>query len=183
MLIGLAGKKRSGKDTVARMLKEHGFVQSSFAAPIRSFVASLLGATLDELEIEKEDPIALLDGVTPRHMMQTLGTEWGRELIHPELWLRSWRMRYQRYLYIGVDVVVSDVRFDNEARIIEQLGGVVVQIVRPGLPDADSHISETPLPENLIHGYLYNDSDMETLQQRVTDMLTTLQHRGARSHG
>lgn len=177
MLIGLAGKKRSGKDTVARMLQAHGFVPSSFAAPLRSFVAGLLGATLEELDREKETPLAFLDGATPRQMMQTLGTEWGRAMVHPELWTRSWAQRYRSYIDAGADLVVTDVRFENEAEIIWSAGGYVVELHRPGLSSDDSHISEAGLPGRLIHASLYNDCDMETLQQRVADMLTFLQQQ------
>ncbi len=178
MLIGIAGKKRSGKDTVARMLKSHGFVPSSFAAPLRSFVAGLIGATHEELDREKETPLAFLDGATPRHMMQTLGTEWGRQMIHPELWTRCWLQRHRRYIDAGIDLVVSDVRFENEADIIRAQGGFIIELQRPGLPfDRDIHISELGLPAHLIDGTIHNDSDMETLQQRVDDMLATLQQR------
>jgi hypothetical protein len=75
MLIGIAGPKRSGKDTLARGLcAALGLSQDSFAGPLRAFVANTLGMTLAELEDAKEAPIAWLDGITPRHLMQTVGT-------------------------------------------------------------------------------------------------------------
>lgn len=179
MLIGLTGKKRSGKDTVARMLQEHGFVQTSFAAPIREFVAQLIGLSLDDLERVKESHVTDLGNVTPRHMMQTLGTEWGRQMIHPDIWTSTWAARYCMYALKGENIVVSDVRFPDEAELIRAHGGWVVEVQRPGLIIGDSHASEAGIPDNLIDVKLYNDCDLAVLRDRVSHMFGRFQHGGA----
>ena len=70
MLIGIAGPKRSGKDTLAKGLsKALNLPVDSFAAPLRKFVAELLNCSVATLESCKEHPIKWLDGATPRSMM------------------------------------------------------------------------------------------------------------------
>jgi hypothetical protein len=148
MLIGIAGAKRSGKTTLACALSERfGLRHLSFAAPIRGFVCELLGWTEDELEQRKELPVAWLDGVTPRHMMQTLGTEWGRSHVHSELWIRHLARQVDD---AGGRAVVSDLRFPNEAESIIARGGIVVRLHR-GRASGDSHVSELSLPDRLVH--------------------------------
>jgi len=88
-LIGLTGPAGSGKDTVARLLcEQHGFVQIAFADPLRAMLKAGLGLT-DEHFNNREDKEAPLEwlGKSPRQLLQTLGTEWGRRQVHPHLWL------------------------------------------------------------------------------------------------
>lgn len=133
MIIGIAGKKRSGKDTAAKVFERLGFTHDSFAAPMRRFVNDILGCELrDE---DKESQIDWLDGMTPRKMLQTLGTEWGRQMIHPDLWVRALMRRAPPMC------VISDVRFENEAAAIRATGGVIVHIYRRPMM-SDSHVSE-----------------------------------------
>jgi len=171
MLLGIAGAKRSGKTLLASLLAErHGLAHLSFAAPIRAFVADLLGGTLDQLELEKETPIAWLEGVTPRHMMQTLGTEWGRQMVCQQLWVRI----CMRKALLAGRAVISDVRFPNEAHAIHEAGGKVIRLLR-WADASDSHISERPLDGSLIDYELANDSESpETLLRAVEALLPVL---------
>lgn len=168
MLIGLAGAKQSGKTLLANLLAEsYGLQHFSFAAPIRQFVASLLGGTLEQLEVEKEVPIAWLNGVTPRHMMQTLGTEWGRRMIDQDIWLR---LCMRKALAAG-SAVISDVRFPNEARAIREHGGKVIRLNRWSQRPEDRHISERPLEPELIDFELANDGDSPDSLLRAVEVL------------
>ncbi len=85
-IIGLHGLARSGKDTLASYLVEHhGFVRIGLADPLRKFVSDITGIPLEDLMDgpTKETPLEWLNNKSPRVLMQTLGTEWGRELIGP----------------------------------------------------------------------------------------------------
>lgn len=163
MLIGLAGPKRSGKSTLAAGLCESlGLAEDSWAGPIRRFVADTLGWTMDELEARKEAPIHWLGGVTARQMMQTVGTEWGRRMVHGDLWLRSLFMRIP-----AEGAVISDCRFPNEAQAILDRGGMVIQLSRPGTGEGDAHASELPLPPELVSVRLVNDGTPAQLIERA----------------
>jgi len=166
---GLAG---AGKSTAAMHLVErHGFERIRFAGPLKAMMAAL---GLSQAEIDgnrKEEPCELLGGKTPRFAMQTIGTEWGRQLIHPDLWIRAWRAAVDR-LPAGVPVVVDDCRFPNEAEAVKAAGGVCVRIERPGAGTASKHESEQhQLPAIFT---IYNNVSVEDLTQALDAFLRDL---------
>lgn len=179
-IIGLTGQKRSGKDTVAGLIEMHtsrpwqkSMLRESFAGPIRSAVAGMLGWSMAELEEHKELPLARLDNTTPRHMMQTMGTEWGRQMILSDLWVRLLEVRLEKEINYGFyDVgVITDVRFENEAKMIKSMDGIILRVVRPGLPPPDGHSSETPLPDDLVDATIVNDGTISELSAKVGEFM------------
>ena len=146
-IIGLTGHKGAGKDEAATALVQAGFVHLKFAAPIKVMLRALLNfRQVNPADIErmidgnlKEVPADALSGETPRHAMQTLGTEWGRRQIAPDLWTS---IVIARAGLEHCNVVISDVRFPNEVEVIRELGGEVWRIARPGCR-GDGHLSET----------------------------------------
>lgn len=130
VVLGLAGRKSSGKSAVCnRLVAEYGAVKSSFADPLKKMLRTI-GLTDDQLwgALKETPDHDTLLGQTPRHAMQTLGTEWGRKLISPDLWARLWLKleAVERPTFM----VIEDVRFDNEVAAIRQLGGIVIGIER-----------------------------------------------------
>lgn len=172
-IIGLTGVARAGKDSVAQCLRDlYGYRQESFAAPIREFVARILGCDLATLESIKEKPIAWLGGTTPRWMMQTVGTEWGRRTIDPDLWVKACMHRVADHINLGSRVVISDVRFDNEAENIIARGGHVWRIERPGAGSVSSaHASEAGIHDNLVTHTLQNVGTLVDLRITVVRVL------------
>jgi hypothetical protein len=173
-IIGLySSVPRSGKSTVARMLTSRGFEQHSLADPIKNMVFSLLrdldieaSRAYDYITTNKSEVIEEL-GVNPRHILRTLGTEWGRDCIHPQIWLKAWEARSSKC----ERVVVDDVRFVNEAELIKSKGGQLWRIVRPGVEDPDGfHASEGGLEGWEFDGIIYNDKTFGELSQEVFDM-------------
>ena len=73
--------------------------------------------------------------------MQTLGTEWGRELVHPHLWILLANERLKVLRGAGIGMLISDVRFQNEADWIRSEGGIVLEIRRPELEKVQEHKS------------------------------------------
>lgn len=150
-IIGLTGLAGTGKDSAALYLcQEYGFVQAAFADPLRSMVLQFLEeAGLDHAWLTerrcKERLITGL-GVSARALMQTLGTEVGRAL-HPDLWVRHLGLR------LGLDgqpgstpvhdrIVISDVRFGNEAAWLRARGGRLVRLHRDTAAGVRPHASE-----------------------------------------
>ena len=168
-VIGLTGAAGSGKDTVRGMLEAHGYIGIAFADPMRAMLAELLEhAGLPEAWLtdrqRKEEPIPWL-GLSYRQMAQTLGTEWGRAL-HPDFWLRIASMRMGSYGE-GARFVISDVRFDNEAKLVRELGGVIWRIQRPGIEAVRPHVSETELASIRVDDLVNNHGTIEQLQVEV----------------
>lgn len=149
IIVGLTGRAGCGKSTLAALLeKEQGFERIRFADPLkamlRAYYASCGRKATTDRRIEgdlKEKPDPFLFGRTPRHAMQTLGTEWGRGAIHPDIWVGAWGLRT---FNCAGSIVAEDCRFENEAEGLRDRGGVIVRITRPS---ADSqpgtHASES----------------------------------------
>lgn len=177
MIIGLTGLAGSGKSLVAAHLAErHGFRVLKFAGPLKAMMRALLAeAGIDrdiaESMIEghrKEQPSEALSGHTPRHAMQTLGTEWGRTCIDHGFWVDVWKSAATAW---GGRIVADDCRFLNEVGAVHDLGGAVVGVYRAGL-STGSHVSENAnLPRDF---WIVNDADITHLcdeADRVVEML------------
>lgn len=170
-LIGITGYAGSGKTTAARILVErHKFLQVKFAGPLKAMVRCL---GLGDAEIEgnlKELPSAILGGKTPRHAMQTLGSEWGRDLIHPNLWVNAAMAMVDDALDHGGRVVIDDLRFPNEAEAIKSRGGMIVRIQRDGVGPVNAHHSEAnDIPPDWM---IYNSGTLGGLGLQL-DILAT----------
>lgn len=171
VLIGVCGAIGAGKTTVANIIRdEFDLVEESFASGMKEGLKTMLGLTDDQVygnsEV-KERAIPLLsdtDVVSPRTMMQTLATDWGRNMVHPDIWIfrvaRRWKeLLESEEIYHGM--VIHDVRFENEARWIKEQGGYIIQVDdsrvtygRP--PQVEGHESEKGIPSHLVDTYLSN---------------------------
>lgn len=162
-IIGLAGRKQSGKTSAAQYLEKSGFVRLSFAEPMRKMLDALLlsyGYSQREIErmltIDKEVLLGEIEQ-SPRHLLQTLGTEWGRNCINPDLWLLVAR---QKILHADSDYIVfDDVRFENEAAMIRDLGGLIIHIDRGELL-SDFHASEAGIDDHEADAFVDNDHSL-----------------------
>lgn len=131
-LIGVHGKARSGKDTVARILvDEHGFVRTAFADPLKAASAVLFGwpvemAFSDEIKGYKSP----LWDITGRTAFQRLGDAM-KIGFGPDFWIKRWACEYAR-LKDKHSIVVADVRTNAEADMIRGLGGVILHLERRG---------------------------------------------------
>lgn len=136
IVIGLTGRAGSGKSTVAeRLVCEHGFQAIAFADPLWAML-DIIGVDTERVHVDREyKDHYLLPGIgkTPRALIQTLGTEWGRQLVHPDLWVIVARRQIEahEHLYGRIErLVFTDVRFDNEAALLHQMGGQLWRIIR-----------------------------------------------------
>jgi hypothetical protein len=183
-LIGLySSAPQSGKSSIASYLSTYGYRTVSFASPLKAMVRSFLthaGYTYDQVDdlltpAQKERVIPEL-GVSPRHLLQTLGTEWGRECISPDVWVKCWKRNVKYYLTSDLPVICDDVRFPNEAEAIRELGGELWLVTRPGTRRHTSHASEGSLDDfPYFDRRLTNNGTLIDLYQsvrRVIDITT-----------
>lgn len=110
-------------------------------------------------------------GFSWRQAAQTLGTEWGRAL-NPDLWVLLME-RALTALAPDARVVISDVRFENEAEMIHRLGGSLVHLVgrRADLGDAAAHASEARLPGYCVDFVIGNDKEVSHLYAGLSAMV------------
>lgn len=144
-IVAFMGEAGVGKTTVADYLvAQQGFKRVKFADPLKNMLRAI-GLTEAEIEGDlKNEPCDLLQWKTPRHAMQTLGTEWGRKLIGEKFWTDLWIATANNYRL----VVCDDCRFPNEAEVIRSMGGRIVKIIRPdheNPAEVAAHSSETSM--------------------------------------
>ena len=176
MIIAFTGYAGAGKSAAAKILVENGWTRAKFAAPLKNMLRSLLRdqGVKDEFVIDemiegrlKEQPTHYLNGRTPRHAMQTLGTEWGRTCIDEDLWVDA-AMRS-----VSGPTVFDDCRFPNEAAAIREAGGTIIEIQRPGVLAINGHVSEVLVEPDWI---IYNQGNLETLKWAVLNAAQGLGH-------
>ncbi len=187
MLIGLySSYPQSGKSTVAKLIRE-GWPASiiPMAAPLKLFAGSLLGQVGADaayhLYNNKNIPIDQLPGrPTGRHLLQSLGTDWGRGMISPELWTTLWQGCYDRHRgdpYGSKIVIVDDVRFPDEFRKIKSNGGVMWKISRPHHYERSLHASEGALNLFGFDAEIINDGGLEPLALQIDELIDTSHRR------
>ena len=136
-LIAVFGAAQSGKSTLAEALAENAWIKrEKFAAVLYEVLSILIGTPAEELiEIsgaEKETPRPELCGKSIRTFLQLLGTEFGRDMIGPDLWANAIIPKILRNAQEGLLTVIDDMRFANELRVVRGLDGLVVRVTRPG---------------------------------------------------
>jgi len=163
MILGLCGLARSGKSTIAAHLEARGFYRLRFSSPLKNMLRAI-GLTESEIEGDlKESPCDALGGATPRHAMLTLGTEWGRDMIHPDLWVILWQRHAAQH---SENIVVEDMRFPNELAAIRNLGGIVWRVDR-GAGRSINHRSEGFVRSFEPDRIIMNDGDPDALYDAV----------------
>jgi hypothetical protein len=176
-LIGLAGPAQSGKSTTADAITSFGYTRLRFADPIKRALRAILEASgmtpatiTRHLDGDlKEAPLDVLEGRTARYAMQTLGTEWGRELIGPNLWVNITMSLTRKILSAGGNVVIDDVRFWEEVGAIRDLQGMMIEITRPGVSYNSSHKSEDGL--NGFELSLDNTGSEQDLHRKIQQII------------
>lgn len=163
MIIGLTGKARSGKDTAAAQLVKGGFEHYWFSKPMKDACKSIFGWSDAHLYGDLKEVVDKRFGCSPRQALQTLGTEWGRDCIGEDLWVDIAKIKMQS----AENIVISDVRFDNEARAIAEMGGLVFEIVRGDTEQVNEHSSESGISDYLINSTITNNSTIEHFNNEI----------------
>lgn len=173
LLIGMAGKAGSGKDTVGNYLKSvQQFEGVAFADAIRDGMRAMFGFTDKHFAHPHKEEVLEQYGKSPRQMMQTLGTEWGRQCVNENLWLIVAGEKVKKFHDSNTDVVITDVRFENEAKWVRENGGVIWHVFRPGLGEVAAHTSESGVMFYPTHDVIIDNSGtIHDLHAKVLDAL------------
>ena len=182
MIIGLCGRKGCGKSSVAESMERvSGYVSYNFASPIRKALGAM-GVPEDMLndpELKEKPTNYVFGNKTPRQLMQLLGTEFGRDLVSKSIWVDHLIERIR--MAATDDIVVDDVRFDNEVEALKLEGAFIVEVKRDDsfYKHNDVHISEHGVSPELIDHTFENISCYQTdLDASVESLVNFLKVRG-----
>lgn len=178
-LVGVCGRKRSGKDTFASILVEsYGFKRLGFADRVKQLLAAVnpivggsesslirLSSFTDDWEDAKEIPEV-------RRMLQQLGTE-ARSLLGDSIWVDPVIWEVQSRLANHEQIVISDVRFPNEAERIRDLGGFIVRMHRDpiGSDLVSRHVSETAMDDFVADKDINNVGGLDSLRLAAAEVM------------
>lgn len=164
-LVAFSGPAGAGKSTMAEAFPEAE--RLSFAEPIRRMLIAL-GVPEQNLRDPKlkNVPLPQFGGRSARYLMQTLGTNWGREMVSDDIWTSAASILIENALKTKM-VVIDDARFDNEADAIHKLGGMLVEVMREGHKHSDVHASERGISNAKIDRVVLNTGSVEKLHRWV----------------
>ena len=177
-IIGFTGYAGAGKDTAAAALVARGYTRLAFADRLREILLAVdplipvpgtaTFARLSAVIADRGWQAAKMEIGEVRDLLQRLGTEGGRDVLGPNVWIDA---TFARITTRG-RYVVTDVRFDNEAERIRALGGHVYRIVRPGVGPINAHATEAGISEHLIAGTITNGGTVAALTQEAARLTT-----------
>lgn len=168
MLIGVSGRKGSGKSTLASYLVErYGYKERAFADPIKQAVLLLFQLDPRQLDGVAKEVVDHRYSLSPRRMMQLVGTDMFRDMVSKTFWVDYFKTWYSAQT--TQDIVVPDVRFQNEVDVIRDLGGIVVRLVRE-TTSSDDHVSETEVDR--LTGI---DIEIQNDTSEVSDLWTSFE--------
>jgi hypothetical protein len=185
MIVGLVGYAQAGKDSAAAGLVKEGYHKVAFADALRAMMARLNPLLCVRQEVmnfyknpDYEHYNVLVHhrsyewvkaNTNARDFMVALGAG-AREILGGDVWINAAKTAIEGHLLAGHDVVITDVRYLNEARLVTSMGGRNINILRPGVEAANKEelrsIDEIHY-YGLIDSWVLNDSTLDDLAEKV----------------
>jgi hypothetical protein len=191
MIIAISGKIGSGKSTVGDIFEKQGFQLDSFAKSVKDICSILFGYDRNKIDgstpadrlwrekVDKNHTNLMEKDFTPRDAMVLVGTEFGRNMIHPNIWIETLFNRYDK----NTDLLITDLRFPNEYEEIKKRGGIVIRINRPNLTkltnlnsvnNDSNHISECALDNYNFDYVINNNTTLYDLEIKVLNIINEI---------
>jgi hypothetical protein len=183
-LVGITGKHGVGKDTAAKFLCDTLlYTKYSLADPLKKGVKEIFNFSDDQLWGNAKDIVSPFWGVSPREVLQKFGTDIIRNRIKDvipalkDIGDNFWVLRFNLWYRSFIDenpmgkVVISDVRFKNEALAVKTYSGIIIKIVRKLDYEEDTHISETEMDNIKEDILIENNGTIEALNIQLNDKI------------
>ena len=172
MIIGLLGRARCGKDTVANLIRINSAVPFEivrFAQPIKDAVCSLYGISPEHVETNKKEEVLANYGITPRQAMQEITDYYMRKHGHDFFSARVFQNVATK------NIIIPDVRFKRDTEEIKRCKGIVLKIIRPDnttFYTCEHTVDTCPSDFTII-----NDGSLTDLEDKVMDIINRISHR------
>jgi hypothetical protein len=166
-IIGFGHLARVGKDSAAEVLvRRAGYRRLAFADPLKAMTLDVFPTLRDRVETWGWERVKNTDPAV-RPILQRLGAA-----VRDHLGIDTWLDAALASIEPGRRYVISDVRFENEAKRILDLGGAVYRIDRPGVLPANDHVSELELADwDGWTGVIVNDGTLAELEECVLGLV------------
>jgi hypothetical protein len=178
-VLGLVGYATAGKDAAAAALVQDGWLRVAFADAVREALLELdplvmSGHKLSELLYRCDFQEAKRHGEV-RRLLQRLGTEAGRNIHGQDCWVKIAERKMEE---TTADVVLTDVRFADEAAFVRKHGGTLVYIERPGVGPINGHVSDAGIGALKVQCdvAIHNDGSVEQLHERIREVVCDRHH-------
>lgn len=176
--IGLVGVMHSGKSTVADYLCQYKqYVEYSFAQPLKEGIRRLFSFHPDQVYTERKEQVDRRWGVSPRYILQQIGTNLFRKDIHlyisklkleESIWIENFLRWFSNHS--DQNVVVSDCRFVDESWALKKCEFKLLKIIRPSLvmnTQSRSHASEMEQDRIKVDVEVVNNSTKDDLFVKI----------------
>lgn len=186
MIIGISGKKGSGKSTIAEEFKKYNFYLDSFANTVKDVSNLIFGFDRNKLEgLSKEDRIwretpdkkysdLLGKNFSPRDSLILIGSTFGRNQIYENIWIDTVFNRYDFNKNCDKKLLITDVRFPNEYESIKKRKGILIRINRPDFQKNQNQNeieSECSLDEHNFDFVINNDGTLDELIEKIKNII------------
>jgi hypothetical protein len=178
-MIGIVGRKGSGKDTCGDYLvAKHGYIKQSFANPLKRACKEMFSLSDAQLNdpVLKETPDPRWNGATPRQILQFVGTDLFRNQlsgiipnIGEDVHIQAFKIWFQNQP--NKKIVLCDIRFKNEAKFVKENGGILIKVARNCASNNDLHVSEVELESIICDFYIENNGTFDELYSALLGSL------------
>tara|TARA_R110000822_G_scaffold28357_1_gene84286 strand:- start:213 stop:755 length:543 start_codon:yes stop_codon:yes gene_type:complete len=172
-LIGLTGEARGGKDAAGDHIRNMcGFSTYAMATPVKEACRVIFDWDDRHLHGHLKDVLDPTYNVTPRAAIQKLGTEFGRNMINNDIWT----IKAENEIEWHPKLVITDIRYNNEAELILDCGGIIIDIKRRKSARAlifgmKNHSSEKGISPNLITETVKNNGSLDDLYKKIDGII------------
>lgn len=177
LLIGLHGKPRVGKDTVAKhLIDKHGLLRYGPSVRVKLTTAAMFDFPVDHLDDDNmKDQMDSYWGMTYRQMAQKVGKESSRDVFGDDIWMRhvERKMLNMNAEFKGekvpTGIILADVRYASEIEWIKARGGEVMFIIRNSAPKTSDqgHVVDQGLPIELANYIIYNNTTIDGMLEQA----------------
>jgi ABC-type microcin C transport system duplicated ATPase subunit YejF len=176
-IIGILGRSRVGKDTVASMLVKHlgpdACVILRLSQPLKDAVKALYGFSDEQVETDIKEAMDPRYNMSPRtaiqHICEHMMKVHGRDFFSKRLY------EHEMMYHTGKTVIIPDVRYPHDLDLIRQRGGIILKVTRPFGPQP-RHPWEEPIEELQGDYIIENKYDLYHIEKEVKRVITMIIH-------
>jgi dephospho-CoA kinase len=167
-IIGILGRSRSGKDTIANIIKDYytDYQICRFAQPIKNALKEIYGFSFNQLENDEKEMIDMRYGLTPREAMQEMTsyylTKHGPSFFSDKVFSLVDNN-------IATKIIIPDVRYSHDLVQIRKRGGIIIKVIRSEL--SIQHLTENHILDLEGDYTITNDSDIISLENKVYNII------------